>query len=232
MQVIDLPPIEPIVTEYHWHQLLCSACGEVTRAPWPAGVPSGTYGPRGQAPVALCTGAYRLSKRATQQMMHDVFDLPLSVGTISQLEHATTAALAAPVEEARAYVQTQEVAHLDETSWRQGDQPAWLWVAVTTWVTVFVVRLSRGGHVARELLGKTFAGILVTDRYSAYNWYPVRWRQLCWERLLRDFLNQCADVGAAQRPLGMLCWCRRTRCLRGGIECARAPCNARHFVLI
>jgi len=23
-------------------------------------------------------------------------------------------------------------------------------------------------------LGEGFAGILVTDRYSAYNWYPVR----------------------------------------------------------
>ena len=27
----------------------------------------------------------------------------------------------------------------------------------------------------------------MTDRYSAYNWYPVRWRQLCWSHLLRDF---------------------------------------------
>ena len=54
-------------------------------------------------------------------------------------------------------------------------------------MTVFVVRMSRGGQVARELLGETFAGILVTDRYSAYNWYPVRWRQLCWAHLLRDF---------------------------------------------
>lgn len=52
---------------------------------------------------------------------------------------------------------------------------------------VFVVRLSRGGPVARELLGETFTGILVTDRSSASNWYPVRWRQLCWAHLLRDF---------------------------------------------
>src|SRR5215470_20319443 len=94
-QVMEIPPIEPIVTEYHWHQLCCSACGEMTRAPWPAGIPSGTYGPRVQAIVALCTGAYRLSKRVAQQMMHEVLNLPLSVGTISQLEHATTAALAA-----------------------------------------------------------------------------------------------------------------------------------------
>lgn len=166
-QVIEIPPIRPVVIEYQWHQLVCPACGMVTRAPWPAGVPSGTYGPRVQAMVTLCTGAYRLSKRTTQQMMDEVFGVPMSVGTIGHLEQAATAILTAPVEEARAYVHEQKVAHLDETHWRQGDKGAWLWVAVTTWVTVFVVRLSRGGHVARELLGETFAGILVTDRYSA-----------------------------------------------------------------
>lgn len=56
-QVIEIPPIRPLITEYQWHQLVCAACGEVTRAPWPAGVPNGTYGPRVQATVALCTGA-------------------------------------------------------------------------------------------------------------------------------------------------------------------------------
>jgi transposase len=119
--------------------------------------------------------------------MDEVFGVPMRVGTISQLERATTAAVAAPVEAAHSYVHEQAVAHLDETSWRQGGKRAWLWVAVTSWVTVFVVRMSRGGHVARELLGETCSGILVTDRSSGYHWYPVRWRQLCWAHLLRDF---------------------------------------------
>lgn len=197
-QVIELPPIKPVVTEYQWHQLACPACGARTRAPWPAGVPSGTYGPRVQATVALYTGSYRLSKRTTQQAMAEVFGVPMSVGTISQLEQATTEAVAAPVEEARRYVHEQEVAHLDETSWRQGGKRAWLWVAVTSWVTVFVVRISRGGQVARELLGESFSGILVTDRYSAYNWYPVRWRQLCWAHLLRDFEAMRGRGGASE----------------------------------
>jgi transposase len=200
-QVIELPPIKPVVTEYQWHQLACPACGATTRAPWPVGVPSGTYGPRVQATVALCTGAYRLSKRTTQQMMEEVFGVPMRVGTISPLERATTEVLAAPVEEARTYVHAQEVAHLDETSWRQGDKRAWLWVAVPSWVTVCVVRLSRGGQVARELLGERFGGILVTDRYSAYNWYPVRWRQLCWAHLLRDF-EAMRDRGGGSAEIG------------------------------
>ena len=218
-QVIEMPPITPVVTEYQWHQLICPACGEVTRAPWPAGVPSGTYGPRVQATVALCTGAYRLSKRTTQQAMDEVFGVPMSVGTISQLEQATTAAVAAPVEDARTSVQEQAVAHVDETSWRQGGKQAWLWVAVTSVVTVFLVRMSRGGQVARELLGEEFCGILVTDRYSGYNWYPVRWRQLCWAHLLRDFAAM-RDRGGASEAIGeallaqahqMFAWWHRVR---------------------
>src|SRR3954453_4688462 len=82
-QGIEIPPLTPVVTEYQWHQLACPACGETTRAPWPAGVPSGTYGPRVQATGALCTGAYRLSKRTTQQGMDEVCGVPRSVGTIS-----------------------------------------------------------------------------------------------------------------------------------------------------
>jgi len=45
---------------------------EVTRAPGPAGVPSGTYGPRGQSDGGALEGAYRLAKRTTQQMMDEV----------------------------------------------------------------------------------------------------------------------------------------------------------------
>src|SRR5262245_168817 len=112
--------------------------------------------------------------------MAEVGGVPMSVGTISQLAQATTEAVAAPVEDARIYGHEQAVAHLDETSGRQGDKRAWLWGAGPSWVTVFVVRMPRGGQVARKRFGKRCSGILVTDRYSAYNWYPVRWRQLCW----------------------------------------------------
>jgi transposase len=218
-QVIEIPPIQPVITEYQWHQLVCPDCGTTTRAPWPAGVPSGTYGARVQATVALCTGAYRLSKRTTQQVMDDIFGVPMSVGTISQSEKTTTEVLALPVEEARAHVQEQAVAHVDETSWRQGGKRAWLWVAVTSMVTVFLIRMSRGGHVARELLGEQFSGILVTDRYSAYNWYPVRWRQVCWAHLLRDF-EAIRGRGGASEAIGdallaqahqMFTWWHRVR---------------------
>jgi transposase len=92
-------------------------------------------------------------------------------------------------------------------------------VAVTSVVTVFLVRMFRGGQVARALLGEQCSGILVTDRYSAYNWYPVRWRQVCWAHVLRDF-EAMRGRGGCSEEIGdallaqahqMLAWWHRVR---------------------
>ena len=200
-QVTEIPPMKPVVTEYQLHRLACPACGEETRAAAPAGVPTGGFGPRVQAITALCTGAYHLSKRTTQRALEDMFGVQMGLGTIATLEHATVQAVAEPVAEARAYVQRQPAAYLDETGWREGQQRAWLWTAVTEWVTVFVVRASRGGKVAQELLGERFWGWLVTDRWSAYTWYPAWRRQVCWAHLLRD-IAAMIERGGRSREIG------------------------------
>jgi transposase len=200
-QVTEIPPVKPVVTEYQLPRLVCPACGEETRAEVPAGVPTGGFGPRVQAITALCTGAYHLSKRTTQRALEDMFGVQMGLGTITTLEHATVQAVAEPVAAARAYVQQQPAAYLDETGWREGQQRAWLWTAVTEWVTVFVVRASRGGKVAQELLGERFWGWLVTDRWSAYTWYPPWRRQVCWAHLLRD-IEAMIERGGRSREIG------------------------------
>jgi len=124
--------------------------------------------------------------------------VPMSVGSLNQSEQLTTAVVAEPVEQARAHVAEQGVAHLDETSGRQGGKRAWVWVAVTRMGTVLLLRMSRGGQGARELLGAHCGGILVTDRYSAYNGYPGRWRQLGWAHLLRDGEAMRSRGGASE----------------------------------
>jgi transposase len=197
-QVTESPPANPVVTEYQLHRLVCPVCGELTRAELPPGVPPGEFGPRVQAIAALCTGAYHLSKRATQSVLEDLFGVSMSLGTLANLEQATAQAVAAPVAEARSYVHQQPVAYLDETGWREGPHRAWLWTAVTAGVTVFVVRLSRSGKVAQELLGTQLWGWLVTDRWSGYSWYPTWRRQLCWAPLLRDIEAMIARGGRSQ----------------------------------
>ncbi len=204
-QVVELPEIRPDVTDYELHELGCE-CGARTRASLPAGVPQGAFGPRLIATVALCTSRYRMPKRTVQEFLRDLLGIEMALGSISKMEQFVSQAIAAPVEEARAAVREQAVAHQDETGWYEGPQQgrkarAWLWVAVTALVTVFRIARSRGADVTKEMLGEDFRGFLVVDRWAAYRWVARGMRQLCWAHLIRDFC--CfADRGGEGGKIG------------------------------
>jgi transposase len=149
----------------------------------------------------LLSGAYRLSKREIEKVMSDVFNVEMSLGTVCNLENATSKVLEAPVEEAKEYVKSQPVAFLDETGWREAKKKAWMWTAVTSLVTVFVIRFSRGAIVAKELIGETFEGYLHSDRWTGYNWFPLKMRQLCWSHLKRNF-QKLVDRGGESAKIG------------------------------
>jgi transposase len=217
-QVIEMPLPKPDVTEYQLHRLACPCCGVTTCAELPPGVPTGHSGPRLQATVALLTGAYRISKRQVETLMHDLFGIPLSAGEVCALEQQTSAVLAPVVEELRTYCHTQP-ANVDETGWRQEKRRAWLWVAVTALATVFHIARSRGRSAFEELLGADYRRVLTTDRWSAYNGQPLRYRQLCWAHLERDFQamvdrnNKGSKVGEELLCCAqdMFVWLRRVR---------------------
>ncbi len=103
---------------------------------------------------------------------------------------------------AQDHVQQAPIIHADETGWREARQRAWLWVAVTALVTVFMIHRRRGAVAARALLGVSTA-ILISDRWSGYTWWPLGRRQLCWAHLLREFTAFTERGGAAAR-LGRL----------------------------
>jgi transposase len=198
-QVIDVPPVAPDVTEYRQHTLPCE-CGATTTAPFPPGAGSSAFAPRLKAMLAMSSAVYRLSRRTVEGLMDDFFGVDISLGSVSACEEKVSEAVAAPVAEAREHVERAAVAHADETGYREvpaeGERPkkAWLWAAVTPLVTVFLVHAKRSAVAAKELLG-SFAGILVSDRWSAYSFIDAARRQLCWAHLLRDF-EWIAEFGA------------------------------------
>lgn len=196
-QVTELPPVTPTTTEYRMHAMRCPCCGKVTYASLPEGVPLGTFGPRLTAIVGILTGCYRMSKRIAVEVMRDLFGVDMSLGSISACEQAVSASVAAPVAAAHEHVQKQAVAHADETSWREARKRAWLWVAATPLVTVFLIHAQRGARAAKALLG-SFRGTLVTDRWDGYLWYGGL-RQICWAHLKRDFQAMSERAGAAGR---------------------------------
>jgi transposase len=186
-QVFEVPKVMGTIDEYQLHALFCPKCGISTRARLPSGVPTGNFGPGLQAMVSVCSGAYRMSKRQIEELVENFFSVPISLGSIANLEQATSEAVAAPVDEVARTIREQPVVHADETGWFERSKRAWLWVAVTAHLALFIIRARRSGQVAKELLGAAFAGILVSDRWSAYDWVDVARRQLCWAHLLRQF---------------------------------------------
>jgi len=223
-QVTEVPVVEPTVTEYQLHALVCPDCGEVTRAELPAGVPRGAFGPVLLSMVALLTIRFRQSKRLAQELVSTLLNVEVSLGAISKIEQQTSEVLAGPVEEAREYVRHQAVANADETGWYEGKSEgkkdrAWLWVVTTSLVTVFKIAKSRGEDVAREMLGAGFPGILGADRWSASDFVDALRREICWSHLLRDFQG-FVDRGGTGGAIGgallrqadlMFTWWHRVR---------------------
>lgn len=198
-QVFELPQVQPIVTEYEMHALTCT-CGVTTAAELPDGVPSGSFGATVTAVVALLMGVYRLSKRAVPDVMRDLFGLSMSVGAVVGCQQKASDALEVPFAEAKQAVVDAPVKYADETSWREARRRAWLWVVVTSTLTVFMVHARRNSAAALALLGKV-AGVLVTDRHGAYGWWSGKRRQFCWAHLIRDF-TAIAERGHASERIG------------------------------
>jgi len=201
-QVVELPPVRAEVTDHYLHRQRCPHCRGETRAALPPAMPAGVFGPRLQAVVALLSSRYRLSRREVADLCAEVLGAALAVGSVDRLCQATAAALAGPVAELQAAIQQAEVVGADETAWPVDGQRGWLWVVVSRWATLFAVALSRGGKVIKGLLGEDFAGILGSDRWSAYTWVPPARRQVCWAHLKRDF-QALVDLGGTARPLGL-----------------------------
>ncbi len=197
-QVFKLPKVKPEVEEFQQHSLDCDRCGAVTTAALPQGVPTRAFDPTVDATVAVLSGVYRLSKRMVVAVMADLFGLQMCVGSVVACERAVSEALAAPVQEAKEFVKEQALKHADETSWREEGAKFWLWTVVTQFVTVFMVHARRNTDAAREVLGKA-CGILHSDRYGAYGWWPTKMRQVCWSHLERDIIAIAERGGDSER---------------------------------
>jgi transposase len=184
-QVAEIPPVRPDVDEYRLHRLTCSCCGTATRAELPTGVPTGPFGPRLRAILAMFAGSYRLAKRPIQQLASDLFGLDVSLGMISKLERQVAEVLGPVVAEVAAAIVAAPSAHIDETSWSEANEKAWLWVGRTDELTAFTIADNRGADVARSIVGTDPEKVVISDRFSSYDW--IEQHQYCWSHLRRDF---------------------------------------------
>jgi transposase len=179
--VIDIPPPRTRTTVYRLGARRCPRCRRHFRARSPTGV----------LPRSLL-GNQLLAHLAAQ---HYLFGVPLGrleaqisigYGTIVGALHRLARLFAAVPERLVLEYRASSVKHADETGWRTDGQNGYAWLFATATLSIFRFRSTRSASVAHEVFGtERLPGVLVVDRYHAYNKAPMQ-LQYCYAHLLRE----------------------------------------------
>jgi len=196
-QVIELPDTCVVTTEHQLLKVVCPGCGTHTRAELPADVEPGAFGPRLRASV-VTLAVMLMSRRTTVALLRDMFAARISVGSIDNILKQAGELLASPWQAIQRAAQAAEVLHADETSWRRAGQRIWLWAALSATACCFRIDQTRARSAARSLLGE-FEGLLISDRYSVYDFIDPWRRQACLAHLARTFQAFAERDGPAAR---------------------------------
>jgi transposase len=148
-QIVDIPPIQPQVTEYLQPCYRCRDCGFLVYQPLPQDILRRHFGPGLLALVGILTGSLNTSKRKALALINEVLGVPMSLGGLSACEQQISQALAKSHHKMPDYLQQQPTAHADETGWPRGNrQKSWLWTLCCSAAAVFLIQAGRGQKAA------------------------------------------------------------------------------------
>lgn len=198
LQQVELPEIRAIVTEYILKKFHCGNCKKNCTATLPEGVPFSAFGPNIMALVATLTGGYLLPKRDALQLIKDLYDIDIGLGSISNIEERVTKALHSVGERIHAFVLKSGLStHFDETGWRDSGKRHFAWIACNQQASIFKIHRSRSGQAFEELTKGQQEFSAVTDRYAVYRKLKGI-HQYCLAHLIRDFQKYAERDGPDQ----------------------------------
>jgi transposase len=183
----DIPAdITPVVTEHTIPRYWCPQCRDTVEPTVPDALPGASIGLR----VVVLSAWLHYLLGVTLAQIIDVFNFhlhfPLTAGGLVQMWRRLREVLFAWYLEIQAQALDSAVLHADETGWRVNGQTHWLWCFTTTDSTYYLIDRSRGSPALKKFFKKEFAGVLVTDFWSAYNAVVAAHKQKCLPHLLRD----------------------------------------------
>jgi transposase len=191
LQQVELLAKPTRVIEHHSGTCHCPACHQDFTQPIPSEIAAaGTFGPRLTAWIAYLKGDCHASFRTIQKLLWETCRLRVAKGTLAKLCQKISQSLAAPYEELRQQIPSQERLNVDETSHRENGKLHWTWVFRAPRFTLFHIDPTRSGEVLQQILGGEFAGTLCADYFTVYRSYleahPLANGQFCLAHLIRD----------------------------------------------
>jgi transposase len=193
-QVLDIPPIIPIMTEYQSFGTACT-CGHFQCGHFPPGVTNHVqYGKNIQSLVIYQSYYQFLPFARLQDFFQKVCNVSVSKGTIENILRRTAQKAQGTYETLKQAIFESAYVGSDETSFKSKGSKNWLWVWQNATLTYLVATTSR----SKDIIGEQFPNglpnaILGSDRLAAQLSTKSNGKQICLPHLLRD-LNYLIDV--------------------------------------
>lgn len=201
-QVMDLPELRLLVTEYQAEVKVCPGCQQRGQAAFPSHVPGQVqYGPRLLATAIFLSVGHFIPLERVTQILAALFGAQLSDGTVALNLSLAAQRLAIFEKSLKTALLQQPVLHADETGSKVNSKLYWLHVVSCVQLTLYGHHEQRGMAAlqAMEVLPQ-FEGVVVHDAWSTYFRLPGK-HALCNAHLLRELrgLNElCSQSWAGE----------------------------------
>ncbi len=197
-QQIELPEIQPLVTQIELEKASCCGCKRNMVAPFPKEYDKSSFGPKLISFIGACSSVYRLSKRTIQILLQTLCNVEISLGSIPAMERKVSRGLHCSYDALVNQVHERKVAYVDETSFRQSAKTCYVWTATTKDEALIRILPTRGLASLDEIRPRSHPGITVTDRYQVYAYDK---HQYCLAHIKRDF-KKFAQRDGPDKQLG------------------------------
>jgi len=205
-QVYDIPPLRMMVTEHQVESKQCS-CGCTTTSLFPNDVTHYVqYGANIKTFLTYLQDYQLLPYKRTAQLVNDLFEHPLSQGTLYNIRQHAFEQLADFELNLEQFLCSAELAGFDETGLRVVAQLYWLHSCSTDRSVHYKVHKKRGKEAMDAInILPNFEGIAVHDFWKSYYKYECD-HALCNAHILREliFIKERFNQDWAQELIDLL----------------------------
>ena len=195
-QVLDIPPVQHIVTQYDSYRIVCD-CGTHNIGMPPEHVNAKTqYGPGIRSWISYLSTYQFLSYPRIQDFFKVAFNIHLSQGTIYNAIKRTALKASGLYQFIQEFLTISSVVGADETVIYVNGERHYIWVWQNQQATFIIASDNRRKDNIYEYFPHGFpCATLVSDRYAAHLSTPAAAHQICWAHLIRHckYLMECEN---------------------------------------
>ena len=186
-QVVELPPVRPVVLEAWRYAARCPHCGAPTTADYPAGFePTRAFGPHLEALWTYLHEQHHVSYARLATLGRDLWGLAISQGALANALRRVASCLQPEATAIREQVRASPIIGSDETSARVAGRTHWQWVFQTPTASYHVIVPRRNGEVVADFLGDAVPGTWVSDLWKPQLNAAAERHQICLAHQLRE----------------------------------------------